>query len=230
MQTCAGATEILKRTGKAFHLLVQLLSIWDCLKRQSQIGSIRLLLQKLAGHIAALLDCRERLFHLWGLSWFLLGLCIWHGRSRAGWVRWGVTWNWRCARRSFWATFLGSRLCPAWASSANGTALHHAAWKPFGIFFIMPTDSSKKQLCLHIYIYINKTHTVMIITIFIINHIITITILMSKRHQRIHIACIVGINLHFARGNALALVNIMFTAGKAWSCFDEKLLCNSKFN
>ena len=38
----------------------------------------------------------------------------------------------------------------------------------------------------------------MIITIFIINHIITITILMSKRHQRIHIACIVGINLHFA--------------------------------
>ena len=55
----------------------------------------------------------------------------------------------------------------------------------------------------------------MIIAIFIINHIITITILMSKRHQRIHIACIVGINLHFARGNALALVNIMFTAGKA---------------
>lgn len=77
----------------------------------------------------------------------------------------------------------------------------------------MPTDISKKNVYVCIYIY--NTHTVMIITIFIINHIITITILMSKRHQRIHIACIVGINLHFARGNALALVNIMFTAGKA---------------
>ena len=28
------------------------------------------------------------------------------------------------------------------------------AWKPFGLFFIMATEISKKQLCLHIYIYI----------------------------------------------------------------------------